>query len=52
MSLEKKLSFVTWMPIDVLLVEESSTIVQKPIVPFNAVFLHQQQKENFIVKRN
>jgi len=52
MSFEKKLSFVTWMPIDVLLVEESSMTVQKHTAHFNAIFLYQQQKENFIVKRN
>ena len=52
MSFERKLSFVPWMPIDVVLVEEPAMTVQKHTAHFNAVFLHQQQKENFITKRN
>ena len=47
-----KLGFVVWRVIDVMLVEESSMTVQKNTVLFSAVFLHPQQKENFMAKGN
>ena len=49
-SLEMKLGFVVWKLTDVMLVEESSMTVQKNTVLFSAVFLHPQQKGNFMAK--
>jgi hypothetical protein len=37
---------------DVMLAEGSFMMVQVHTALFSAVFLHQLQKENFIVKRN
>jgi len=47
-----KLGFVIWMPTDVMLVGEYFMMVWLHTALFNAVFLHQQQRENFTVKRN
>jgi len=47
-----KLGFVIWMLTDVMFVEGCFMMAWLHTALFNAVFLHRQQKENFIVKRN
>jgi len=46
-----KLGFVVWIQTDVMFVGEYFMTVWMHTTLFNAVFLHQLQKENFIVKR-
>ena len=46
-----KLSFVPWMPIDVVLAGESFMTVQKHTAHFNAVFLASTTKRKFYHKK-